>query len=171
MGFSAALAKLDRKIPGSKYVKVDHGTGFVHQLYDGVLAYGAGRAFGEIHGRYRDKAEPYGVPVNLGVGILAKVAVVAGAIATRGAGFFGMSTLNTIGTVGIGTYGFANGVKHGFDKSGRKAIVLDKGQPVPAGLATTQILGIPPAPSPGAFLDPLNTMSRDELADLAAYRG
>ena len=122
---------------------------------------GAGYVLGQIHGRYREKAEIRGVPITAAVGFGAKAAALLGSWL----GFGGMSHLNAIGSAGLTTWLFSKGVSHGTEAAGRKVYVLDKGAAVPAGLPapTTVLDDLPPA-APGSFLN------RAQLLHLARQR-
>ena len=158
MAFTAALVRLDRKIPLSRFVDLGHTSGLGHEIVNTGTEMLAGYGLGRLHGHYREKAEVKGMPANLLTGIVAKGAAVVGSIMTKGQGFFGMSTLSAVGSAGFTTWAFTHGVKHGTDTAPTKV----------HGLHGRSVVGaIPPAPSPGVFVDPLNA---DELINLASQR-
>lgn len=156
---------LKKMYKGTKHAVIHQGPS---ALGEAAVYGGASYIFGQIHGRYREKAAVkiagYEVPVSILAGVACKAASMAVPANAKLAGVHIGAQLNNVGNAGVGAFFHGMGVGHGMKASGRKLYILESGKAAPAALGDlkqTDVVGsLPPAPK-GAYL------STEDLRGLA----
>ena len=161
MSVKAALMKFEKKT--EKLMDFEHSPGLLGEGVAVAEKYATGLALGFVHGKYRDKADLLGgrIPMTLAVGVLGKGLAMLSCAFMGGKG---ASHLSNIGDAGLVSHAFAKGVDWGFTSSGRKVHVFEKNEVVPAGLATTTVIGEIPQAPPGINL------TAEEIAHFSRQR-
>lgn len=126
---------------------------------------GAAFAFGYVQNAFPNYGRVKGVPLDLGVGVAAKVASLALTLLGKTGGVLGKSRphLDIVGNAGIAAYAHTLGSFHGFKKSGRVRAVLPAGSEakLQAAVPGATIMGVAAKAPPGDLL------SASDLAKLA----
>lgn len=130
-----------------------------HALGEGIAYAGASYGFGYLQNRYRERAQIMGVPADLAVGMVAKVAAVFGGRYLKG--FHGV--VDTVANAGVGAFFHTMGSGHGGRASGLKRFVVPASDvdKVKKAIPSATILGEIPRQTQGAWL------STKDLAELS----
>jgi hypothetical protein len=143
----------DRMLPGSAGSR-KHEAG--KEVLDLVEYSGASYVWGYLMHRYGERASKWGVPADLGGGLLASAAALGLGLAGYGGGLTPL--IGNVGRAGVGAFCHTLGAGHGSKKSGTTRMRLDakdadKAQKAlaAAGVKTTVFGAIPQAPH-GDFL-------------------
>lgn len=101
------------------------GPGFVKDVVQVAEYAGASFLFGYVQNAYPGKAKLGPAPLDLAVGVIAKVASLGLTLAGKVGG--ARSHLDVLGNAGIAAYFHTLGSGHGFKKSGRVRAILEAG--------------------------------------------
>ena len=122
--------------------------------------FGAGFALGEVYHRFQDK--PWGRHIGTIAGAVGKFGAVVSQMITGGEPTLVGGLLNAVGSAGVAIAGCELGLMHARNATGRRAVLLKKGAPLPDGGVEATIGALPPA-QPGG-----KALSWEQLEELAA---
>ena len=136
---------LSRVTSGAKSLDVNHHTGIVSHAIETGEYLGASYLAARINTQFGEKAKIRGVEATLVAGLVGKIVALGADIMGYGGSW--TPHVNTVSTAMIAVHAAQLGAKHGLEAASKKA-----GAPA---LPPKQTVSgeLPPAPTPGRFLD------------------